>query len=80
MRSRYRQWRRVAVNQEPKAWGGRVVEGNSCEQGQGGPQGLARHTVGAPPSWTCASSQRSNASVEPMSSGPRPRAAAHVED
>jgi len=56
-----------------------VVEGNSYKQEQGGPQGLTRRAVGAPPSWTCASNRRSNASVELMSSGPRSRAAAHVE-
>jgi len=56
-----------------------VVEGNSCAQERGGPQGLTRRAVGAPPSWTCAAKQRSNVSVELMSSGPRSRAAAHVE-
>lgn len=37
-----------------------MVEGNSCEQEQGGPQGLTRRAIGAPRSWTCASDQWSN--------------------
>jgi hypothetical protein len=67
-----------SAHQEAKAWGGRVVEGSSNKQEQGGPQGLARHAAGSRLAGACESNHRSNPSFERTCHGglcpPRPAA------